>query len=354
MIWVHYDKPSVVIYTPFQQNDPSLESQWRALILFGKNTTTYKFAFAKSLLQAANQERNRVSLKELALPFARYMVAHIRANDNQGNVPSSRYLNACRAFIRQEIDEEALRQATLRDGFRYVIDAFQQVNGAKIPQPFYQKDFAGGSKGLVITDELLRLKESFHFPHFGQEVEARWQLVETAWNLKINPNLLDVKYDEDKETLYLEKGSMRRVDVTSARDALNGYQKGKCFYSFQDISILSGSENLCAVDHFLPHINKQAHDREGANINGVWNLVLAEASVNRNKLARVPEIRFLQRLHRRNEWYISSKHPLAETIINQTGKTTVQRAAFLNRQYDIALQASIHTWAPTLEFPGSF
>ena len=29
---------------------PQLESQWRAIILFGKNSATYKFAFAKSLL----------------------------------------------------------------------------------------------------------------------------------------------------------------------------------------------------------------------------------------------------------------------------------------------------------------
>ena len=36
--------------TNFQINDPSLESQWRAIILFGKNSATYKFAFAKSLL----------------------------------------------------------------------------------------------------------------------------------------------------------------------------------------------------------------------------------------------------------------------------------------------------------------
>jgi len=35
--------------TKFQLNDPSLESQWRAIILFGKNSATYKFAFAKSL-----------------------------------------------------------------------------------------------------------------------------------------------------------------------------------------------------------------------------------------------------------------------------------------------------------------
>lgn len=342
------------LITSFQQNDPSLESQWRALILFGKNTTTYKFAFARSLLELAIEEKSRIRLEELAAPFSRYMVQHIKANDKQGNVPSSKYLSACKAFIKGEISLEKLHERTITDGFRYVVDAFQQVNRDRIPDPFYAKDYSEGRKEIVITDNLLRLRESLQFPNLDRETEARWRLVETAWNLQINPNLLDVKYDGDKELLYLENDFMRRVDVTSARDALNGYQKGKCFYSFQDISVQTGSENLCEVDHFLPHLNKRAHQQEGANINGIWNLVLADSTVNREKLARVPEIRFLKRLHRRNEWYIASNHPLAETIINQTGKTKAQRIAFLNREYEVALSASIHTWAPSLELPGTF
>ena len=55
--------------TEFQINDPSLESQWRALILFGKNSATYKFAFAKSLLELIEKETTSISLNELAKPF---------------------------------------------------------------------------------------------------------------------------------------------------------------------------------------------------------------------------------------------------------------------------------------------
>jgi hypothetical protein len=43
--------------TKFQINDPSLESQWRVNILFGKNSATYKFAFAKSLLEIIEKEK---------------------------------------------------------------------------------------------------------------------------------------------------------------------------------------------------------------------------------------------------------------------------------------------------------
>ena len=294
--------------TNFQLNDPSLESQWRAIILFGKNSATYKFAFAKSLLELVNNETTRISLKDLSEPFAKNILKHLKKNDKQGNSKSSSFLNGCRSYLSDQLD----------------------------------------------YSQLLKLKESFHFQNFEQEVEARWNLVETAWNLNINPNLLEVKYDKENSLFFIESDLMRRKNVTSVKDALNGYQKGKCFYSFQNISINCNSKNICNVDHFLPHINKISHSENGANINGVWNLVLSESSLNKQKSAKVPEKRFLNRLYNRNEFYISSKHPLAETIINQTGSSKEKRKIFLEKHYNLALENSIQTWKPNIELIGTF
>ncbi|MCD8435963.1 HNH endonuclease [Tenacibaculum dicentrarchi] len=340
--------------TQFQINDPSLESQWRALILFGKNSATYKFAFAKSLLELVDKETTKISLTELSKPFSKNIIEHLKENDKQGNSKSSSFLNVCRNHIKGEISDNELWSKTEKLGFVNVVDAFQNLNGAQIPDIFYEKNYKLGKKEIVIKDNLLKLKESFHFQNFNQEVEARWNLVETAWNLNLNPKLLEVKYDEDKSLFFLENDFMRRTDITSVRDSLNGYQKGKCFYSFQDISVVSGSANLCEVDHFFPHINKTIHNDFGANINGVWNLVLANKDVNRNKSAKIPEKRFLQRLFNRNEFYIQSKHPLAETIVNQTGNTKQKRIEFLNKQYQLALNSAIITWKPEFELNGNF
>jgi hypothetical protein len=101
-------------------------------------------------------------------------------------------------------------------------------------------------------------------------------------------------------------------------------------------------------------LNKEAHAKNGVNINGVWNLVLADSSLNREKSAKVPEKRFLDRLYNRNEFYIESKHPLAETIINQTGKTKQERVRFLKKQYQLAFDSSIQTWEPSEEYIGNF
>jgi hypothetical protein len=338
----------------FQLNDPSIESQWRALILFGRNSASYKFAFAKSLLELADKETTRIRLQDLAVPFIKNLIAHLRHNDKQGNAKSSTFLNHCRDFLNNKIEYDMLLSYTEKLGFKNVVDAFQNLNGSSIPSPFYHKENEGSKKEIVITDALLSLKQNYHYQNLSQEVDARWNLVETAWNLKINPNLLQVQYDNDNSLLYVESNFMKRKDVTSVRDALSGYQKGKCFYSYQDISINSESDVVCDVDHFLPHINKINHSQNGANINGVWNLVLADSVVNRQKGSKVPEKRFLERLYNRNEFYIQSKHPLAETIINQTGATKEKRKSFLEIQYNIAIACSIQNWSPEVELIGTF
>ena len=64
--------------TKFKTNDPSLESQWRAIILFGKNSATYKFAFAKSLLGIVEKEKTKITLDELAIPFANSIIELFR------------------------------------------------------------------------------------------------------------------------------------------------------------------------------------------------------------------------------------------------------------------------------------
>lgn len=165
---------------------------------------------------------------------------------------------------------------------------------------------------------------------------------------------MEVKYDEHKSLFFIENNFMRRIDITSVRDSLNGYQKGKCFYSFQDFSILRNDINICQVDHFLPHLNKLSHSQYGANINGVWNLVLADSYINLKKKAKIPEKRFLERLFDRNEFFIESTHPLAETIINQTGKSKETRRKFLESQYNLALSLSIQQWKPDIEIKGTF
>ena len=337
----------------FANNDLSKETKWRSLILFGQNSATYKFAFAKSLLDQVDSESTIVTLDQIALPYANYIIEHLKTNVKQGNSESSKFLTACRSRLNGEIEDDELHKQTVRHGFENVVDAFQNLRGGRIENPFYEINGRGMKRNLVITDQLLSLKEQFQYENLRNEIESRWRLVETAWERNISPNLLEVEYDDSGDFLFIQSDVMRRVDVTSARDALNGYQKGKCFYCCDDISVIQGSSNLCHVDHFLPHAQKREH--LPANINGVWNLVLACQSCNSAKSDRVTTEKNLERLNKRNEFYISSKLPLAETIVNQTGKTSVDRKSFLRKHFQIARDYNqTALWTPDNPFPCSF
>ena len=62
------------------------------------------------------------------------------------------------------------------------------------------------------------------------EIDARWRLVETAWELGL-PTGLIIGVEEDGQVLTAPR-SGRRVPVARSRDALNGYQKGNASTAF--------------------------------------------------------------------------------------------------------------------------
>lgn len=328
----------------FEEEFPSLDSYWRSIILFGRNVATYKFALAKSLLEIVPTGKAEITLEELALPFSKHLCEHLKQAAKQATSSQSQFLDACTNFNQGIISHDELINTTVRKGFNNVIDAFHNVNGGTIPITFYDKDYSARNKKIILTDDIYKLQEISYFNDFTNETEARWNLVETAWELGVSKNLLAVNYDESNNLLFVNK-DLKRKNVTSARDALNGYQKGRCFYCFDEITVDHLSPNLCDVDHFFPH-TLQAKMLE-VNLNGVWNLVLACPKCNRGingKFASIPDIKYLERLHKRNEYLISSHHPLRETLMMQTGITEDNRIEFLKTIDKFAINMMIHRW----------
>ena len=327
----------------FQEEYPSLDSYWRSVILFGRNVASYKFALAASLLEIVPSGKTVVTLNELAEPFSRHICEHLRTAPKQATSNTSKFIDSCKSFNNGEITKEKLSEITTRMGFNNVIDAFHIVNNGEIPVRFFEKDFNGRIKRIVLTDDVYRLQEMKFYDDFSNEVGARWNLVETAWELGVSRNLLAVQYDGDNN--FFVEEAFRRKTVTSARDALNGYQKGKCFYCFADITVNGDVETMCDVDHFFPHTLKPFLEK--GNIDGIWNLVLTCPQCNRGvggKFAKVPAIKYLYRLHKRNEFLISSHHPLRETLMKQTGNSENERTEYLREMNRSAIDILIHTW----------
>ena len=329
----------------FFENDPTLQSYWRSIILYGRNVASYKFALGKALIDLNKNPNDLIKLEDLAKPFANHLCDHLKENEKQITSSNSKFLNTLKKSINGEIKVEERNHITKKLGFVNVIDAFHEVNGKTIPKRFFIDERKENS-GIRLTDHFYKLFELQESENFLNEVEARWRLVETAWKLGVSVKLLQVKYDKKNEIFFIDT-SNGRINVTSSKNALNGYQKSKCFFCFDYISIIKKSNFLSDVDHFFPDILKGIGF--SGYVDGIWNLVLSCKSCNRGengKFAKLPSIKLLERLNKRNEYFCSSHHPLRETIMSQTGNTIEQRKSFLQKCFNEAKEKLIHTWEP--------
>lgn len=234
----------------FEETVPSLDSYWRAFILFGRNVASYKFALGESLLDLGGRDKNFISMEDLAEPFAKHIVPHLELAPKQATSASS-FLDSCRKFAEEAIPHDQLLAETARLGFKNVIDAFHIVNQGEIPMRFFVDRRQNSKPGIELTDDFSPLKESMQYANLPGEVESRWRLVETGWELRL-PSRMLLDYNPAMEMLLARGILLRRNDITACRDALNGYQKGRCFYCFGDISIWRRSPGLADVDHFVP------------------------------------------------------------------------------------------------------
>jgi 5-methylcytosine-specific restriction endonuclease McrA len=330
----------------FYKVEPTLDNYWRAIILFGRNVASYKFALAKSLCELHAAPSDLVSMEQLAEPFSRNLCEHLKHSPKQITSKSSAFLSACSSYNNGDLSHDELIGQTVKLGFNNVIDAFHTVNSGEINQRFFI-DERKSNKGIRITDNFFKLAENEQFKSFEHETEARWRLVEEGWEMGMSRSLIRVEYDQELKTLFTSDNE-RRINITSCRDSLNGYQKGRCFYCYSPISVSSQDDNLADVDHFLPWILNSSLP----NVNGVWNLVLACQDCNRGaggKFAKVPSLPLLKRLHKRNEYFINSHLPLRETLIQQAGRDEPKRKDFLQNAYNMAKASLIHEWQPEIK-----
>ena len=87
----------------FKEQYPSLESYWRAIILFGRNVASYKFALAKSILEIVPSGKTEISLEELAKPFSKHICKHLMNAPKQSTSQNSLFLQACKDYNNKNI-----------------------------------------------------------------------------------------------------------------------------------------------------------------------------------------------------------------------------------------------------------
>ena len=159
--------------------EPTVEDNWRGIVLYGRNVQSYKFALAKTLLELQPAEGDLVKLVDLAPTYAKHLTEHLQNAPKQGTASSSKFLDACRDFNTDTLTQTQLVDTTVKLGFNNVIDAFHRVGEADVPKRFFidERKTLGG---IRITDHFSLLAEQPQYSDLFYEAEARWRLVETS------------------------------------------------------------------------------------------------------------------------------------------------------------------------------
>ena len=298
---------------------------WRAVILYGLNTATYKMAFAKSLDYLVSLGKTEVPMQELAEVFF-----HLYLNRLENGMPQldqpGRMTVMEKVVARYNLGAVSLEEAidyVEKNAFNDVLRAFPKLNREQIPVDFYYHD----GKKLYLTDSVHKLLSGSEREELMSEVDSRWGLIEAAFQMKRD---IDSSLESDIRALYLFDG-YERTDITDTVPVLNGYQKGACFYCGESMQ-----GHGIHVDHVIPR-QLVYHDE-------IWNLVLAHEFCNEQKSDSLPGRQYIEKLILRNEHFIASNHPIRGKLIATTGKTSRERKEFVERVYSHAQMIIPYTW----------
>jgi 5-methylcytosine-specific restriction endonuclease McrA len=328
----------------FEQAAITPADDWRHVVRFGRNVASYKFALAQSLLALGARQQTVVPMADLALPYARAVCEHLKAEDRQSTSSRSRFLDACRAFNRGEINEAQLADTTVRLGFENVIDAFHVSRSSQQTTHRFFEDERKSRQAIVLTDELLQLANGRQAAVLPKEVEARWNLVQTAWGVRLGTHVISFELEPDQDAVLLyAPPKFRRPPITGVPAALSGYQDGRCAYCGEEFTDI-GNKRV-AVDHVLPFV-LITRGWPGPDLHQIWNFVLACFGCNSAKSDRPPDPAWMPWLERRNDYFIASHHPLRETLIKQLGPDAKQRHEALAQRYLEATRLIPYPWRP--------
>ena len=335
---------------PFQDAARTPEGDWRHIVRFGRNVASYKFALGQTLLDLGAQQQTFVRLEDLAVPYAAAICEHLQVEDRQSTSAQSQFLDACRSRNRGELDAAQLAEVTVRLGFANVIDAFHISRGGEPTQTRFFVDERASRQGITLTDHLLELANGQQAAVLPREVDARWNLVQMSWGLRLGTRLVSFEMtpDEDAVDLYAP-ARLRRGPITGVRDALSGYQDGRCAYCHDPFTDIGTSR--VAVDHVLPFVLMSRGWQDG-DLHKVWNLVLACYACNSAKRDRRPRKDWMPWLEQRGEDLIASHHPLRETLISQLGPDRASRHQTLVRRHTAATEMMRPSWTPPVSTVG--
>ena len=297
---------------------------WRAIILYGLNTATYKMALGQSLINFINANKTIVTIHELAEDFFEQYRERLKNGMPQLNLPNR--LTVMERVIKNydlgRISRAEAIDKVAKEAFNDVIPRFHKLDDKPIPIKFYEFN----DNKLTITDNVFEIFSDNKNDVLKSELSSRWALLEAAFLMKKENNELI----NDIRNFYLQKG-YERTDITGTRPVLNGYQEGVCFYCGEIML-----EDDIHVDHVIP--------RQLLNHDDIWNLVLAHDFCNVQKSDALPNRSYIEKLIQRNEYFIVSNHPIKNKLLQQLGFSPKERRGYVLKAYEDATVVIRCTW----------
>lgn len=321
-------------------------SEIRTVLIFGRNSSTYKFAFCHALLQ--QNAVNSLKYQEIKGPMLDIFIERYKAEKKQFQAGDNNLTRSIDKFLISEISREQFEAEADKVIFNNVLDAFQNVGGSTLDKKHMLFEHDKKSKQIVLTDRLnLLLENPENRIELLKECENRWSVVEQAWESNLSANLV---YDAGSGTFFKDENP-KRVAVRSALNALLPYQKGRCFYcSTQlDVTLSKDKMRFPDVDHFIPFsFFRIIRD---FNPNGVWNLVVSCMNCNRGpkgKFDQVPDIEFYEKLLKRNLYFsIEHKHALKTSVLMSLGASNSE--GIRSQMSKLYYQLPVKKWRPYLK-----
>ena len=312
--------------------EPTPLSAWRMAILMGANTRTYKFALGAALLELAREGREAVSLDELAVPYAELMLIHgmdFPQAPNVDDLGEADYLRILteesEGYAETGIVSERLVDATVESVPGMVMQKFHNLRGTDgVPFRFYEIEGRGANRVVRFSPALKEVAANPGRDVVDQELNARWSLVESAFDADVGRSLIGSGLAVSSNSLDL-LDKVRRKPVTGTIPALIGFQYGRCFYCHDFIDEVGP---FIHVDHVYPFSLMTRMSWSGPDLNSLWNYVIAHDTCNLQKSNSLPSEQTVRRLIARNEAVIGSPHPLRRTFELILGNRASQRMNF--------------------------
>jgi hypothetical protein len=270
------------------------------------------------LLKYATENQDKIEMDIVASDFLDIYIGRCQTGKPQ-LATKGRF-----TYIEQEIHklnagktkrEESLEIVKSKALIDMVLQRFNNLNGRSIREPFYS--LTDNSQYLILNPNLLsiaNLPENVEL--LEGELLSRWDLLEHAYERSNNIESLDV----DLYNAHIIKAE-QRTNLTKLIPTLIGYQQNRCFYCGEELFDI-------AVDHVIPF--------QALMHNDMWNLVLAHDFCNELKSDNIPPWHFVENLITRNEYFISSAHPIKDTLIRQLGSTRKLRKQKVVDEYHYA------------------